>query len=363
MRKFWGTSVAAATLIGFSANFVSAQNPVERRLDRNLRQADRQAQRIGNRSTYYTDNTWKQVSPWVSKYDLRPVQRAANVAANAAANVAANTAANARFGYANPAAASTPSGWFYDYYSVPYANFTPGAGTNNAYSSAHIFNDANNDGVYDEFYTYRDSDNKGRFDEYDQYEFADTKKERVDTGSHNGLYDARRHTISGRIDASKSSKVNGSMHTVIRVKGDKESTMVVDLGPSTALNAVKAEVGQDIVASGPIMQIGDKEVMMAESAQISSKEVVIARSAPQITGVVLDSTLAEVQNGSHSMVVVKSDKGNQLIDLGNADQLRVKIAPQSQIVVWGVPVQMRDHSVILADKIELNGQTYPIKRW
>ena len=111
------------------------------------------------------------------------------------------------------------------------------------------------------------------------------------------------------------------------------------------------------------MQIGDKEVMLAETAQISSKEVVIARSAPKITGVVLDTTSAEVQKGSHSMIVVKSDNGNQLIDLGNADQLDVKLAPQTQIVVWGVPVRMRDHSVILADKIELNGKTYNIKRW
>ena len=153
------------------------------------------------------------------------------------------------------------------------------------------------------------------------------------------------------------------MHTVVRVKGDKEPMTLVDLGPTTALNGVRAEVGQDIVVSGPIMQIGDKEVLMAESAQISSKEVVIGRSAPKITGVVLEASAAELQNGSHSMVVVKSDNGNRLIDLGNADQLKVKIAPQSQIVVWGVPVQMRDHSVILADKIELNGQTYNIKRW
>lgn len=355
MRKFWIITVAATSLMGFSANFASAQNPVEKRLDRNLRQADRQAQRLGNRSTYYTDSTWKQVTPWISKYELRPVQRAANVAANAAAN--------ARFGYANPDAASTQAGWFYDYYSAPYANFTAGASNNSVYSSAQIFNDTNNDGVYDEFYTYRDSDNKGRFDEYDQYEFAEAKKDRGTAERHDGLYDAHRHTVSGKIEAAKSSKVNGTMHTVVRVKGEKESMMLVDLGSSSALTTAKAEVGQDITASGPIMQIGDKEVMLAESAQISSKEVVIARNAPKITGVVLDTTSADVQKGSHSMVVVKSDNGNQLIDLGNAEQLKVKIAPQTQIVVWGVPVQMRDHSVILADKIELNGQTYKIKRW
>ncbi len=362
MRKSWIATLAVATLFGSSANFVHAQNQVERRLDRNLRQADRQAQRLGNRSGYYTDNTWKQVTPWINKYELRPVQRAANVAADIATNAPANTAANARFGYANPAAANAQSGWFYDYYSVPYANFSTVAGTNNAYSSAQIFNDTNNDGVYDEFYNYRDSDNKGRFDEYDQYEFVEAKKESADSNSHSGLYDARRHTVSGKIDASKSSKVNGTMHTVVRVKGNREPMTLVDLGPSTALNA-KAEVGQDIVASGPIMQVGDKEVMMAESAQFSSSEVVIARSAPKMTGIVLDTTSAEVQNGSHAMVVVKSDNGNQLIDLGNADQLKVKIAPQTQIVVWGVPVQMRDQSVILADKIELNGETYTIKRW
>ncbi len=357
MRKFLVAAIAATTL-GVTANYVNAQNQIERRVDRNLRQVERQAQRIGNQSTYYTDNTWKQVSPWVNKYDLRPVQRAAN----AVANTAVNAAANARFGFTQPSVANTQSGWFYDYYAMPYTNFTPRAGANNTYSSAQSFYDTNNDGVYDEFYTYRDSDNKGRYDEYDLYEFAEAKKESGASKSHDGLYDASRHTVKGKIDASKSAKVNGTIHTIVRVKGDKDPFTIVDLGPTEALS-VKAEVGQEIVASGPLMQIGDKEVLVAESAQLSSKEVIIARSAPKMMGVVLDTTSADVQNGSHSLIVVKSENGNQLIDLGNADQLKVKIAPQTPIVVWGVPVQMRDHSVILADKIELNGQTHIIKRW
>ena len=354
MRKFLIAAVAATTL-GGSANYVNAQNQVERRVDRNVRQVERQAQRLGNRSSYYSDNTWKQVAPWVSKYELRPVQRAANSAAN--------TVANARFGYAPSNTANAQAGWFYDYFAMPYTNFTARAGTNNAYSSAQSFNDTNNDGVYDEFYTYRDSDSKGRYDEYDQYEFAESKKESGASKRHDGLYDANRHTVKGKIDASKSAKVNGTMNTIVRVKGDNDSMTIVDLGPTTALTAVKAEVGQDIVVSGPLMQIGEKEVLIAESVQISSKELVVARSAPKMTGVVLDTTSADVQKGSHSMVIVKTENGNQLIDLGNTDQLKVKIAPQTQIVVWGVPVQMRDHSVILADKIELNGQTYVIKRW
>ncbi len=366
MRRFWIAAVAATTFVGVSVDFVGAQNQVERRVDRNLRQADRQAQRLGNRSNYYTDNTWKQVTPWVSKYDLQPVQRAANAvanAANAASNAAANTAANARFGYAQPNVANAQAGWFYDYYALPYTNFTARAGTTDAYSSAQSFYDTNNDGVYDEFYTYRDSDNKGRYDEYDQYEFAETKKDSVAPDRHDGLYDAHRHTVRGRIESSKTAKVNGSMHAIVRVKGDKEPMTIVDLGPVSALTAVKADVGQEIVASGPLMQIGDKEVLVAESAQISNKEVVMSRSAPKMMGVVLDSTLADVKMGSHSMVVVKTENGNQLIDLGSSDQLKVKIAPQTQIIVWGVPVQMRDHSVILADKIEVNGQTHVIKRW
>lgn len=370
MRKFLVAAVAATTL-GISANYANAQNQIERRVDRNLRQVERQAQRIGNRSNYYTDNTWKQVAPWVNQYDLRPIQRAANAVANTAANAVAGTAANAaantaaanaRFGYTQGNVPNTQSGWFYDYYALPYTNYTPRVGSNNAYSSAQSFYDSNNDGVYDEFYTYRDSDNKGRYDEYDVYDFAEAKKEGGASKGHDGLYDANRHTVNGKIEASKSAKVNGSMHTIVRVKGDKESLTIVDLGPTSGLS-VKADVGQEIVAFGPLLQIGDKEVLVAESAQISSKEVVIARSAPRMTGIVLDAKSADVQNGSHSLIVVKSESGNQLIDLGNADQLKVKIAPQTPIVVWGVPVQMRDHSVILADKIELNGQTYTIKRW
>ncbi len=359
MRKFF-IATLVSTSFGCFTSYASAQNPLERRAERNLRQADRQEQRLGNRTNYYTDNTWKQVSPWVSKYELRPVQRAANAAANTAANVAAN----ARFGFSQKDAAANPqAAWFYDYYAMPYTSYAAKTGNTNAYSSAYTFNDSNNDGVYDEFFTYRDTDNKGRYDEYDQYDFSEAKKDSQKSERHDGLYDANRHTVSGKIEASKTAKVNGTQHTVVRVKGEKEELTIVDLGPSTALSAYKTDVGQDIVVSGPLMQIGEKEVLIAESVKISQKEVVIARTAPRLTGIVLDSTNAEVQKGTHSIVVIKSDDGNQLIDLGNSDQLKIKIAPQSKIVVWGVPVQMRDQRVILADKIEVNGQSYDIKRW
>ena len=45
-------------------------------------------------------------------------------------------------------------------------------------------------------------------------------------------------------------EVDGGSHTIVRVKGDKEPMTVVDLGPASALTAVKADVGQEIVASG-----------------------------------------------------------------------------------------------------------------
>lgn len=358
MRKFLFV-VVAVTAASSLVDSVNAQNVLERRADRNIRQVERQAQRLGNRTNYYTDNTWKQVSPWASKYELRPVQRAAN----AAANTTAVAAANARFGYTNQNTATTQNGWFYDYYATPYTTYAKRADNNDFYSSAYTFNDTDNDGAYDEFINYRDSDNKGRYDEYDEYSFSDVKRDAQKSERNDGLYDANRHTVSGKIEASKSAKVNGNVHTLVRVKSDREEPTIVDLGATSSLTKVKVEVGQDIVASGPLMQIGENEVLMAESVKISGEEVIVARSAPKTSGIVLDTMTAEVQKGTHSLAIIKSENGNQLIDLGKADQLRVKIDPQSEVVVWGVPVQMKDQRVILAEKIEVNGQTYEIKRW
>ena len=376
MRKILIAAMAAATVAASTMSFVSAQTPVERRVQQNLRQAERQAQRAVNRSNYYTDNSWKQVSPWVTKYNLQTNRRIANAvnnvaqATNNAARAANNAArANARFGFTNPNA-NAQANWFYDYYQMPPTYFSTREGSTDQYSSAARYRDTNNDGIYDGLYSYRDSDNDGVYDEYDRIDFAesdtavskDTEKAESKDLDDDSIYDAHRHMVQGTVEASKEAKVNGEMHTVVRIKGEKDS-LIVDLGSTADLKNFKVQEGTEISASGPMMQVGEKQVLVADKVTIENKEVVIARSSPRMVGTILETTSASAQDSEHVMVVVKTEQGNQLIDLGAADQLKVKLEPQTEIVFWGSPVQMRDHSVVLAEKVEFNGKTYSIKRW
>jgi hypothetical protein len=380
MKKYLIAAMAAATVASSTVSFVSAQTPVERRAQRNLQQAERQAQRAINRSSYYNDNSWKQVSPWITKYNLQSNRRAANAVNNVAQaannvaratnNVARATAnATARFGFNNPNAnANAQTAWFYDYYQLPPTYFSVREGAD-AYGSAARYRDTDNDGIYDGVFSYRDSDNDGVYDEYDRIDFAETDaNESKDSNADkqdsddDSLFDAKRHTVRGQVEASKEVKVNGSMNTVVRVKGEKES-LIVDLGPTSELKGITVKEGTEISASGPMMQVGEKQVLLADKVTIENKEMVVVRHPQRMVGTIVEMTNTEGQEKDTVIAVVKTDQGHQLIDLGAASQLEVKIEPQTEIVFWGAPVRMRDHSVVMADKVEVNGKAFTIKRW
>ncbi|MCY2979581.1 MAG: hypothetical protein NTU79_13025 [Planctomycetota bacterium] len=65
----------------------------------------------------------------------------------------------------------------------------------------------------------------------------------------------------------------------------------------------------------------------------------------------------------HTFVVVNSGSDRQVVDLGPTSALKFTIAPQTKLTVRGVPVQVRDHKIIMADFVDLNGQQIKIQRW
>jgi len=150
MRTFIIAAVAAATVGSLTISAVSAQGPIGNRVQRNVRQLERQAQRAVNQSTYFNDNSWKQVSPWVNKYSLQTRRGVAGVVGDAAraasnatqaagdavratSNAAANAAASSRFGYSNPNNANAANVWFYDYYQAPPTYYSTLEGNTAAY--------------------------------------------------------------------------------------------------------------------------------------------------------------------------------------------------------------------------------------
>ena len=366
----------------------------EAREDRRDARQARTQQRLDNRSQYYTNETWGQLDPWLKRNNVTPMGRIAQAAGAAvgAAEKALNTAgdladradnqANARYGYTNPNGPGE-NGWFYDYYSYSPTYYSAPANGTTQYGSATRYYDLNNDGQYESLNVFRDTDSNASYDAYDRYDFGDADKS--DTAASqkaddltDSPEDAHRHTVSGKVYASKPAKVNGAQNLVVRLsepkvdeaKGDNakansSESPIVDIGPVSLWKAKPLQVDVAISATGPIERVGDKRILIAETVQVGdAKEVSIARGAPKIEGQVVDVTTTEIKGKSHTLAVVEAESKRQLVDLGPTDNLKVKVEPQTKIVVQGVPVRVRNHSIVQAERVSLNGQdAITIRRW
>ncbi len=245
LRSQWTGVFVALCLTGLGISTAQAQllNRIERRAVRNERQLQRQV----NRSNYYTDQTWQTLTPWTQRYNVAPVQRAANAVAataNAVGNTVARTAEavdgdGVRYGYRSNVPANR---WFYDYYTYR-PTYYYGAQDSGRYSTAIRYFDADNDGVYDSQAVYRDSNNDGQYDEFDRMDFyaqsgnteaqADSSKDTSESSHFDAsLQDARRYRLEGEIAVTKAASVNGTDHLLVglRQENDKD-VQAVDLGP------------------------------------------------------------------------------------------------------------------------------------
>lgn len=364
------------------------------RQDRREARQDRAQQRLQNRSQYYNNDTWSQLDPWITRNNVTAMERitraagaaveatekALNTASNTASNIAdkADNQANARYGYMNPNGPGE-NGWFYDYYaySPTYYN-APATGTT-VYGSATRYYDLNNDGVYESLNVFRDSDSNASYDTYDRYDFADTKlpddsKSQSAEELADSPEDANRHTVVGKVYASKTAKVNGNENLIIRLseaeaKGaakeeSKVEATIVDIGPADHWKAHPLQVNDSLTATGPVERVGGKLILIAETVKIGeAKETSITRAAPKMEGQVVDVTTTEVKGKAHTLAVVESQSKRQLVDLGPSSNLKVKVEPQTQIVVQGVPVQVRNHSIVQAERVTIGGQDITIRRW
>lgn len=385
MKRIFSLSIAAAVLaspILMETADAQTARAQERRENRNERQLQRQV----NRADYYSDQAWSRMSPWVQgsgvvagniadrtaaraaqSADLavdgeldrnRPVAgNAARTAAGAAAGAAANVAANAvrgNYGYN-----SQPGDqFFYDYYSVAPTYYVPND-TGDAYRAAVRYYDGNNDGVYDSYATHRDSDNDGVYDEYDRYDFV-TGSQAED--NYQGPNSAARQTVSGSVEMAKTSMVGSSKNLVVAVASGNNQPQVVDLGPADQLRGVS--VGTQITATGHMEEVGDKQLLVADTVQIGGQQQVeIQRSSgPAVQGTIVDVQTFDVQSQPHYFAIVESGEGRQLVDLGPQNTYKQAPAAQTQVTVYGVPIQTRDQRVLLADRVEIAGQTLRIPR-
>ncbi len=304
------------------------------RQDRRQERQARTQQRLDNRGQYYDNQALSDMDPWIQRNKVAPLDRLSNAAGAAvnAAEKALNTAnnagnalgganTNARYGYVNPNGPGE-AGWFYDYYSYSPTYYNAPATGSTVYGSATRYYDLNNDGVYDSLNIFRDSDNNASYDVYDRYDFAIEEESKQSQSAEELLdspEDANRHTVTGKIYASKSAKVNGIESLIVRLSDtqDKESITIVDVGPLEDWKQRSYKSGDQLTATGPVERVGDKQILIAESVTLADKkEIQIVRGSPKLEGQVVDITKAKVKGAEHTLAVVKSESKRQLVDLG-----------------------------------------------
>ncbi|MEQ1903802.1 MAG: hypothetical protein ABL888_06435 [Pirellulaceae bacterium] len=365
---------STALLILGAASSVDAQNTrtLERKLDRNERQIQRQA----NRADYYTTQTWQQINPWIEQNGIAPMSNAARSAVNAAGRAVAQTADAAtrrmdgRFGFQDKSQANV---WFYDYYTYSPTYYSHKS--DSAYSGAVRYFDSDNDGVYESYGYYRDSDSDGRYDEYDRVDFfaqtsgstktSDKTSEPSEAKSeYTGPEDARRYTVKGKIEMIKTATVNGNKHLIVGINQEKESTLAIDLGLADSMKDKNVEVGKSIEATGAMETVGEKQVLVADSVKIGDGErIEIAHhNGVHVTGKVVDVKTTTIGSVESYLAIVEVDNQRQLVDLGPTATYKVKLLPSTKITLRGIPVRSQDHRVLMAERVELDGEVYTVDR-
>lgn len=377
-KTVWTLAIVASCLVGTDEvgfGQTPRQQRLEARAERQEARQNLQAQRLANRSQYYTQQTWSQLDPWITRNQVPPLARAARAAGtavnateqaiNTANTIAANNAAaRAAYGYNAPGAAGTT--WFYDYYTYSPTYYSAPAPNATVYGSAARYYDLNGDGVYDTLGSFRSSNNTGVYDVYDRYDFADVDQAQQPAPLPGSVTDAHRHTVTGKIEDTKVAKVNGTDNLVAQVADAKNPNQktIVDLGAAQRWQGKPVQQGDSLTATGPVEQVGDKQVLIAETVSVGNQtNVQIARTAPMLEGQIVDVTHTQVQGADHTLAIIDNGSTRQIVDLGPTNDLKVKIEPQVKVAVQGVPVQVRDRSVLMAERVVVDGQEIPIQRW
>ena len=327
----------AVFLAGGSALHAQTERAVERRADR----AERRVERRVERADYFNAEAWRELSPWTAgnaataQNDLRRADRAmdnAELAAQRARNLerTSDQIDNNRGG--RDVDLGTPT-----------RTFTRSTPTN--------------------WYGYRDqnSDANSRWF-YDYYElvptYSKTSVRLADIEDINELADAsddmnERVTAAGEVNAVKKIKVGDKDNMLVKLSTKQQGVEIIDLGPISQMTQFKVGPGDLIKATGWVEEIGDNDVLIARQVEIDGQQHNIRRNLVRtLNGVVEEVKEVTVESGRHYIAAVDVNGQRSLVDLGPVTSYKVKVEPQSKIVVRGMPVRTNGNVVYLAREVD-----------
>lgn len=136
----------------------------------------------------------------------------------------------------------------------------------------------------------------------------------------------------------------------------------MDLGRAKSLQS-QPEKGSQLQATGKMMKVGDKQVLLATRAKFGGQDHNISRQGQEYTGTVTSTRRAKVRGQEHLIAELKTQQGKKFIaDLGPASNVASKVSDGAKLTVTGVPVELKDRRVLVARAIEKDGQRTTIRQ-
>ncbi|TWU25113.1 hypothetical protein Pla52o_14110 [Novipirellula galeiformis] len=324
-------------------------------------------------SRFYEDDAWYDVSEWFDGNDYNPTDEAIGRWDNETFEYADNRSSTDRdndrvdtrqannddYGFSDRS--GDDERWFYDYYDDGSGVWSQSDG----WSSYAVYDDSDDDGIYDRYVYYRDTNNDGIYDSFISYSFDasdDQDSQAKSSGNHEPkAMNAKLEETSGTIEQIKQVDVRGKDHTVVQLKDRNGKSLAVDLGRTQ--NTTELSKGDSLTVSGHRVKVGDKPILIATQAQSKAAELAIDRSGREYTGEVASTREVTVQGQQHLMakIMTANDK-KLLVDLGPKKQVSDLLDKGQSITVKGIPVQVKDRVVLMAQSIELGDNHAEIKR-
>lgn len=267
----------------------------------------------------------------------------------------------------------TTDDWYYDYYTGD--NYIYDYGDDDGvYRSTSDFYDYDGDGEYEAYASYHDWDGDGLYEDYNYYSFtslenADQQAKAADQQARDQAQQkqqqksSKEFRLTGQVKATKKVQVRQRHNLVAQVEGE-QGTVNVDLGPADEASQWNISEGTQLVAQGPMTQVGDKKLLLARNVKIGDKQASIDRSHTKATGTITSLRKAQSRGTQHQLAVieVKEKKKKLVVDMGPADTLSHDFAKGDQITAHGFPVRINERPVLMAQKVEHQNETIKIAR-
>ncbi len=349
MRKHLSLCLMAFAAIGLLAPAARAQEPEDR-------------------SIYYEDDAWLDVTEWFDGNDYNPTDEAIGRWDDEAYHFTDDlTSADGDsdwdyrdYGYADTTAEADR--WFYDFYDDGYSvwhDYDQDA----LYDAYTWYYDFDDNGLYDGYAYYVDTNNDGLYDSHTYYLY-DVTADPKDSGKPKAADQQKRagskaEQVAGEIQRVKTVEVRGTKHAIAEVRTSDGQTVAVDLGSK----AKAASQNKKLQASGPRLKMGDKSLIVAMTAKVDGQDMKIERDGRRYQGKVESTREVTVRGQKHLMAKISTASGKKLmVDLGRADKLSGTLTKGQQVAVDGVPVKIKDRVVLMARSLTRDGETEQINR-